>query len=647
MADYYVSTVGNDNWSGKLPMPNASSTDGPFRTITKARDMMRANSDFTRTFVRGGDYYFTSTFTLTNLDNNHSFIAYPNETVNFYASKVLTGWVSEGINYTLYQASATGLDLFVNNQRMRCAYKGGYDPALGIKSGWISAPSNGTVRNTYFTAGAVTSADYQTGMYIQTFDYERLSDGMLPLAGINTTNNYCYVASDQQYAVRKGGNFRLLNNAAYISSTGEFGWRASDNRLVMRLPSGLTLLTATVRIPVVGNLITMTNCQNVVIRGITFRENKWDSDLIVITSGGYNEIVDCKFYNTGGNAIDIIGSNNNLVANNQMRWIQSGVYMSGGATDNEVYGNKFEDLGMVTKFVRAVGGDGCHGAHISYNEIRRSSRYGISIKDWNASNSNTDNVIEYNIVIDTCLESADGGAIETLGRSNNQTNSTIRHNYIKNCYGVATSNADGSWREAYKGFGIYLDDLTNDIDIVGNFIIDCSTACVYLHGGDNNNVTNNFGIMKNENQNFIQIEWVGAGVTGTYGANNIIDHNIIYSTTSSTLSNYWYLNSPGQADFHDNLIWQVAKLVNTGNWSSITTSVPDVTVNPQFNDPANDDWTLKGTSPAFGMGITDLQWANMGYAGYAGPSDYPRPYVDPNTSLYKNKLTVKRYGRRR
>ena len=40
-AVFYVATNGNDAWSGKLPAPNDAKTDGPFATITKARDAVR------------------------------------------------------------------------------------------------------------------------------------------------------------------------------------------------------------------------------------------------------------------------------------------------------------------------------------------------------------------------------------------------------------------------------------------------------------------------------------------------------------------------------------------------------------------------------------------------------------------------------
>ena len=40
-ADFYVAANGDDRWSGTLPEPNASRTDGPFSTISRAQKAVR------------------------------------------------------------------------------------------------------------------------------------------------------------------------------------------------------------------------------------------------------------------------------------------------------------------------------------------------------------------------------------------------------------------------------------------------------------------------------------------------------------------------------------------------------------------------------------------------------------------------------
>lgn len=40
-ADFYVVVDGDDRWSGTLPVTNSDSSDGPFATLTRARDAVR------------------------------------------------------------------------------------------------------------------------------------------------------------------------------------------------------------------------------------------------------------------------------------------------------------------------------------------------------------------------------------------------------------------------------------------------------------------------------------------------------------------------------------------------------------------------------------------------------------------------------
>lgn len=43
-ATYYVATNGSDAWSGTLAEPNPEKTNGPFATLTRARDAVRAHN---------------------------------------------------------------------------------------------------------------------------------------------------------------------------------------------------------------------------------------------------------------------------------------------------------------------------------------------------------------------------------------------------------------------------------------------------------------------------------------------------------------------------------------------------------------------------------------------------------------------------
>ena len=61
IADYYVAVNGNDAWSGTLPEVKADGTDGPFATLQRARDSVRASKRKKKApitvLVREGTYY--------------------------------------------------------------------------------------------------------------------------------------------------------------------------------------------------------------------------------------------------------------------------------------------------------------------------------------------------------------------------------------------------------------------------------------------------------------------------------------------------------------------------------------------------------------------------------------------------------------
>ncbi|MFA6963318.1 MAG: right-handed parallel beta-helix repeat-containing protein [Patescibacteria group bacterium] len=68
----YVSPNGNDSWSGGLPQKQDNTNSGPFKTLEKARDTIRANKPLTHPYdvkLIGGTYLLDQTFNLTVEDS--------------------------------------------------------------------------------------------------------------------------------------------------------------------------------------------------------------------------------------------------------------------------------------------------------------------------------------------------------------------------------------------------------------------------------------------------------------------------------------------------------------------------------------------------------------------------------------------------
>jgi hypothetical protein len=133
--DFYVSTEGNDRWSGKPAAPNATKTDGPFATIAKARDAVRSLksagglSGAVTVWVRGGRYPITAPIAFGPEDSAPvTYAAYPDETPVIDAGQQIPAQAWHPVTVNGVNAWETDLpevasgkwrfrELFVNGQR--------------------------------------------------------------------------------------------------------------------------------------------------------------------------------------------------------------------------------------------------------------------------------------------------------------------------------------------------------------------------------------------------------------------------------------------------------------------------------------------------------------------------------------------------
>lgn len=111
---YYVSTDGDNTFSGTLPQRNPEGTDGPLATLRGARDKIRilkfnqwggTMQASIEVQVRGGIYYESESLQLFHYDSGDSnysitYKAYPGESPIFSGGKVITGFLKPvGENY--------------------------------------------------------------------------------------------------------------------------------------------------------------------------------------------------------------------------------------------------------------------------------------------------------------------------------------------------------------------------------------------------------------------------------------------------------------------------------------------------------------------------------------------------------------------
>ncbi len=151
---FYVATDGNDAWSGRLPAPNAEKTDGPFATLTRARDAIRglktagALAAPVTVQIREGTYYLTEPVVLGPQDSGTkeapiAYTAYPNEKPVLCGGRTITGWKPEqdGMYSVVLPDVKEGRwyfrQLFADGERQVRARCPNFDPADPYRKGFL------------------------------------------------------------------------------------------------------------------------------------------------------------------------------------------------------------------------------------------------------------------------------------------------------------------------------------------------------------------------------------------------------------------------------------------------------------------------------------------------------------------------------
>ena len=135
---FYVATNGNDSWSGTLPVPNASKTDGPFATFDRARaqvqSLISAGAQPLTVQFRAGTYSLSKTEEFTAADSGTAnapiiYENYPNESPIISGGLRVQNWTNAGGNTwkaTLPVSTQYFENLFYNGVRRLRPRLGGY-----------------------------------------------------------------------------------------------------------------------------------------------------------------------------------------------------------------------------------------------------------------------------------------------------------------------------------------------------------------------------------------------------------------------------------------------------------------------------------------------------------------------------------------
>ncbi len=692
MPTWYVATDGNDTWSGRLPAPNAARTDGPFATLERARDELRAFRQRTAAeavpggytvLVREGTYRLGRPLVLGPEDSGTeiapvTYAAYPGERVELRGSRDVIGWKRHRgrVHKADLGSASVGTDrfwqLFYKGQRQILARCPNADPRRPRSGGFLyltatldataQAPSTQSPQRVLETVSR-TTLQYDPKrlnpvrwsrpdeVRVQVWPGPNWNRDCIGVASVDNDRRQLLLQRPTWYPLVEGNRFFVENVREELDSPGEWYYNEGSKELLFWPPDGRDP-DGQVSVPLLPALVEFRGNQGrsefvsyVTLQG--FRLCESTDTLIELRMAAYCTVAACTLEWCGGTAIEVAErSHHNRIAGcdiahaggrgmalTEVRdWNHN---LEGRTSYNTFCNNHVHDIGELQTAVGAIaiepgGGNVSHDNVICHNLIHDTPHQGITFNGFR-------NVVEYNHVHHTNEEYSDSGGVGMGSRDIYERGSIIRHNFIHDTGGYLPMGG-GVWKYPECTWGIYLDDYTSGVTVVGNIVARAPRGGVGIHGGQDNLIENNVIVDCGGQQiMYAPIDSPGAGsrfrnpahpdkalwlMTGTRVMRNIFSYADTRAFWVSAVAPKW---QQMLAESQRNLIWHHGKPVTFGlteekprrgdtweRWQGMGYDAGSVIADPRFANPARDDYRLQADSPALRLGFQPIPEERIG-----------------------------------
>ncbi len=659
-SDFFVSPRGKDTWSGSLADPGEN--DGPFATITRARDAVRAlrkaqrQPKSIRVVLRRGTYYLDSPLEFGPEDSGTKespvvYAAGAGEKVVLSGGRRLEGgrwgevngrkaWVVD--NPEVKEGPWHFRQLFVNGARRtrtKLPRQGEYriESLPGYTGDFLRSPTKQFV----YAPGDIVPA-WRNLRDVEVVGITRWLDNRLPIeivdpehrtVTLDRTSLFALVETSERPSV-----YWVENVFEALDTPGQ--WYLDRPRGVLYyLPQpGEEMPSAEIiapRLPQVVRVVGRPDApvHDLHFKGLIFSHTEWDppADYASSLQAGievpgtllfdYSErcsVTGGAIEHIGNYGVEVnVGCADIEIARNQITDIGAGGIRIGHFFSWETDGSgQLTERGRQRKVAMPKGP---HSQRITVadNEIAHCGRVtleavGVFVGD------NANNKIIHNHIYDLFYSGISVGSVQDFGPSQ-ATGNIIEYNHVhdigqgvlSDLAGIYTCSAPGSriaynvvhdvMRREYGGWGIYLDEGGHDMVVQKNLIYRCQDGGLFAHHNHNLTVENNiFALNRNA-----QIDRGGIG-----GFELICRRNLVYYSQGNAVGDYG--NGHWGTDvcaFDRNLYWNasgnpvVFAHKSFSAWQAAGQDTNSLIADPLFMNPEHGDFTLRPASPAAQIGF--------------------------------------------
>lgn len=401
-ADFYVAPNGSDDWSGKLP--DSKENDGPFATLSRARDAVRelkAQSGDKEIVVqiRGGDYRLGETVVFgledSGGDSTITYEAYPGEKPVFHSDISPGNWKKLETPLPHLPESARGkiwvADLGSSGERFYTLYDSQGLLPRARSEGFLPAKSKGGSKTTlFYPTGKMRNWPNPGDVEIVVRPHHAWIVNILPLKSVNEEKQSATTKIPATYGMN-GLHFLPKTKSVWVENVideldepGEWVLNSQEGKLYLwprtdgqpkniRFPKLQEYLRVEGRIDEKGPKDIPV--QNLIFRGLTFTrgeryriaeednglQHDWEmhdkDNALLRLRGAENCVIEnCHFLHSGGTAIrvDLHGQKNRIQHNHIEHIGATGILICGygpGTKDvsheNLIFNNHIHHVGRI------------------------------------------------------------------------------------------------------------------------------------------------------------------------------------------------------------------------------------------------------------------------------------------------------------
>jgi hypothetical protein len=501
---YYFATAGSDAGAG--------TSASPYKTITKANTLTGDTFLF-----KGGDTFYGQLIPKSGtLGNPVVFSSYGTGKATITGFSDISGWTQSGNIWLSSTQTVTSMNIITI---------GGAFVPIGKYPNGAKVYIPATV-GSISTVGSTAMAGTWTGGTVVMRKNHWIIDKAVITSQTGTTLSF--TNPNTSYPAQIGWGFFIQNKKEACDIQNEW-YYASSKLGIFSTP----LAPSNVKAATIDTLVKITSNNYVTFWNLQFTGSNMVTALI--TSGHHITFRSCDFAFAGINGITASSSAHHITVDScTSNWTNNNFISGGGSIDWVVTNNYFQNTATVPGMGSSSDGNYIGIYNVGDSSIVQRNRVtnsGYSGIDFRGSAIQ----VKDNVVDGFCQVKDDGAGIYTYaGGVHTYGWRIVSGNTVKNGGGASagtnTTNSDA--------FGIYLDNNSSEVLVTNNYVQDCGSSGIFLHGNHNVIIRSNIIYNAVQSGGYGQLLVVTDGSFGSM-RNVTVTRNQFTSKASSQVAGYY------------------------------------------------------------------------------------------------------------